>query len=258
MKKHYISSVSYLNSYPFIYGIKNSSFLKSRSTLNLCTPAQCAKSFLEQKADIALIPVGAIPNIKHNYKIIADYCIGAESTVNTVLLLSQSPLTEINKIYLDTDSITSALLVKILSEKFWNIKPSFVKKRNNIIEKRNTNAAYLAIGDKCWVLKKQFKFAYDLFDAWHSFTSLPFVFAVWVGCDTIPEAFTKQLNEVLCDGINNKALAVKDYMCITAGGDYNTYLEYLHSSISYNFDIHKKKALDVYLNMVNNVNCQSD
>ncbi len=122
MQKIKISSVSYINSLPFIYGIENSIFLNGNHILYKDSPANCADKLISNTIDLGLIPVAEILKIK-NPQIISDYCIGAVGKVRTVLLLSQVPLSEINTILLDYESRTSVNLVKVLAEEFWKIKP---------------------------------------------------------------------------------------------------------------------------------------
>ena len=86
MDKIRISAVKYANTYPFIYGLIESGFEK-RVILETDHPADCAAKLISGRVDIGLIPVAALPML-NKYYIISDYCIGANSNVRTVLLLS--------------------------------------------------------------------------------------------------------------------------------------------------------------------------
>jgi chorismate dehydratase len=48
-----VSAVSYLNTMPFIYGLKHSNFIKSID-LQLNYPSLCAEKLLNNEVDIAL------------------------------------------------------------------------------------------------------------------------------------------------------------------------------------------------------------
>ena len=113
-----------MNTFPFIYGLNNSDII-NQLDLQLDIPADCAQKLLENKVDIGLVPVAIIPQLNEHY-IISDYCIGAKGKVNTVLLLSDVPLNEIEEIQLDYQSKTSVNLVQVLSKEFWNISPKWV------------------------------------------------------------------------------------------------------------------------------------
>ena len=78
-----ISAISYLNTIPFIFGLKNSN-LASEIDFHFDYPANCAERFINKKSDIALIPVASLKHLK-NYHIISNYCIGAKREVDTAV-----------------------------------------------------------------------------------------------------------------------------------------------------------------------------
>ena len=120
-----ISVVEYLNSTPFVYGLLNSGYLdNSEVQLELDIPSVCAKKLVDGTADVGLVPVAIIPALKEHY-VLTDYCIGAIGKVNSVLLLSNVPLTDIKTILLDFHSNTSVALTRILASKLWNISPEW-------------------------------------------------------------------------------------------------------------------------------------
>jgi chorismate dehydratase len=120
MKKIRISAVKYANTYPFIWGLKESGFDK-RVILETDHPADCASKLINGKADIGLIPVAALPLIK-NYHIISNYCIGANGKVRTVMLLSNCPFGDVEAINLDYRSKSSVNLTKVLAKNMWGKK----------------------------------------------------------------------------------------------------------------------------------------
>ena len=61
-----ISAVSYLNSMPFIYGLKQSC-LVDFIDLYLDYPAICADKLIAKEVDIALVPVVVIPKLENAY-----------------------------------------------------------------------------------------------------------------------------------------------------------------------------------------------
>ncbi len=112
MVKYKVSAVSYLNTIPFIYGLKQSKLIEIID-LYLDYPAICADKLISREVDIALIPVVAIPQLENAY-IISDYCIWSDGEVDTVCLYSDVPIQEIESIALDYQSRTSVALLKIL------------------------------------------------------------------------------------------------------------------------------------------------
>ena len=79
-----ITAVSYLNTIPFVYGLKHADNL--RADITLAPPAECARNYMEGKADIALLPAAVVPELA-DANIITDYCIGAVGPVRTVTVI---------------------------------------------------------------------------------------------------------------------------------------------------------------------------
>ena len=107
-----VSAVSYLNTIPFIYGLRNSELMQ-QIDLYIDCPSVCADKLINNQVDIGLVPVVILDQL-NNPKIISDYCIGANGPVDTVCIYSDVPIEEIESIYLDYQSRTSVELLKIL------------------------------------------------------------------------------------------------------------------------------------------------
>ena len=108
-----ISLVSYSNTLAFKTALELSDFIRLNAVLKESNPAQCATDFISNLADIALVPVGALETLKE-YRIITDFCIAANKKVESVLLLSEKPRSEIKEVVLDYQSKTSVKLIKII------------------------------------------------------------------------------------------------------------------------------------------------
>lgn len=238
-----IAAVSYLNTVPFIYGIEHAESL--RATLLLSPPSGCAEAFNAGQADIALLPVGALPTLK-DADIITPFCIGASGRVRTVTVISGSPLEGIRRIWLDSHSITSALLVKILCENCWYITPEFRHMDDySVIERREPGDAFLLIGDKVFDYERRFAgscHAWDLAECWQWMTGLPFVFAAWVARKSVPPEVVEELGRALDFGTQHIRESIDYY---GHSGKPHAY-EYLTRNIDYIFDDQKHKALSLY------------
>ncbi|MCX6251210.1 MAG: menaquinone biosynthesis protein [Bacteroidetes bacterium] len=241
-----ISAVSYLNTIPFVYGILESGFLRD-FRLELDVPSVCSRKLLAGEVDIALVPVGAIPDFDH-YHLIDGYCIGAVSRVRTVLLLSHVPLEKISKIHLDWDSRTSVKLVQVLAKKFWHIHPEWIPLQSGDAEQPGVTESLVAIGDKTFELASRFEYIYDLAEEWIRFTSLPFVFAVWMSKEPLPEDILHSFNKALEFGVNHKKETIQFFSSkIQPGIDPYGYLS---NNISFIFDDAKKKGLKLFLSLI--------
>jgi chorismate dehydratase len=238
-----ISAVSYLNTIPFVYGIMKSGMLED-FRLDLDVPSVCAEKLKNGEVDIALVPAGAFPDFTEP-RIISDYCIGSVGTVRTVLLLSREPLERIATIHLDSDSRTSVMLARILADKFWKISPEWTPLRPGQWKDTSGISSLIAIGDKTFDLVNHYRYVYDLAEEWIRFTSLPFVFAIWLSLKPLPDIQISSLNKALAWGISRKAEAVEFFKDkLPPCGDC---LGYLEKNISFGMDENKKKGLELYL-----------
>ena len=235
-----IAAVSYLNTVPFIYGIEHAEDL--RATLLLSPPSGCAEAFNAGDADMALIPVGALPTVK-NARIVTPFCIGARGSVRTVVLMSDCMVHGIRRIWLDGHSMTSALLTRILCERQWYIRPEFCRMDDySVIDNREPGDAFLLIGDKVFDYEDRFKNRLDLAESWRWLNDLPFVFAVWVARDTVPDETVRSLETALEYGTRHIREAIDRY---GYSGKKYAY-DYLTRNIDYVFDDQKHKALSLY------------
>jgi chorismate dehydratase len=238
-----ISAVSYLNTFPFIYGL-NKSKIKNEFEIFRDVPAICAEKLISNQVDIGLVPVAVLPQLSY-YNIITNYCIGAVGKVYTVLLLSHVPLNQISEIYLDNESRTSVQLVKVLAENFWKIKPDWI----NIKETETNNyQSVVLIGDKTFTEREKYPYVYDLAEEWCKFTSLPFVFACWVANKPIPEEFNNLFNKSLQQGVENIDEVIKEFKD-QIPENVNA-KEYYTEYISYNLDDNKRKGLNLFLSFL--------
>lgn len=246
MSKLKITAVSYLNTKPFIYGIKNC-LNENDFELQLLPPAQCAQAIIEQKADIGLIPVAAIPLLS-DYNIITDYCIGSERKVESVCLYSNVPLNEITSISLDFESKTSVNLVKVLAKNHWKITPTWKPASKDFELNINGTEGAVVIGDKTFGLTEKYNYTYDLAEEWFNYTGLPFVFACWVGKKDLPDEKIALLNNALNFGVNNIDFSVKEFDNLF--GQLIDINNYFRNCISYEFNQGKKQGMDLFLKLL--------
>lgn len=242
-ERYRISIVSYLNSLPFLEGLKNHP-VSGMLEMHQDVPAVCAGKLSTGQADIGLIPAATLPEINQG-NIISDYCIGCDGDVYSVLLLSRVPLNQIERILLDHESRTSVRLVRILAEELWNIRPEWIQASPGYEKGISAKTAAVVIGDRAMSLRKEFPYAYDLGAAWKELTGLPFVFAVWTANRAIEQDFLLQFNEALREGIASIPSIIsnlKDYPFPL------TELEsYLQHHIRYEFRDEQRKGLELFL-----------
>src|SRR5215208_8428675 len=112
LSKIRVAAVSYLNTKPLLYGIKNHPLI-NRMELVEDYPARIARMLIDDEVDLGLIPVASTAKLK-NWSIVSDYCIGSDGPVASVCIFSDVPMEEIERIYLDYQSETSVKLARIL------------------------------------------------------------------------------------------------------------------------------------------------
>jgi chorismate dehydratase len=242
MDKIKISAVSYLNTKPLLYGILQHPIQKNID-LTLDIPSVCAEKLRSGAADLGLVPVAILPELK-NSQLISDYCIGATGAVATVCVFSQVPIEDIEQIYLDYHSRTSVELLKILLRNYWKMNPLLLPSAAGYEQKIKGSTAALIIGDRAVGLNKQYPYVYDLGAIWTEMTQLPFVFAAWVSCKPLEARFIQQFNQALKNGIQH--IPQLTYLLQSPHPDFD--LKYYYTNnISYHLDEAKKKGLKLFL-----------
>lgn len=246
MSKIKISAITYLNSKPFLYGIRHSPLLESID-LSLDVPSVCADKLKSGAVDIGLIPVAEIPGIR-GANILTDFCIACSGKVRTVVLVSHVPLREIECIVLDYQSRTSVQLVKILARDYWNIQPEWQDGGVSYIEEDISGSrAGVIIGDRVFEAETRFPYVYDLGEAWKDLTGLDFVFACWVANRPVETSFVQKFSEALHNGIVHIPEVIAEYQL-----RYPTYPfeAYFRENIFYHMDDSKRKGLEMFMNLI--------
>jgi chorismate dehydratase len=249
MDKIRISAVKYANTYPFIYGLTESGFDK-KVILETDHPSDCAAKLISGKVDIGLIPVATLPLLKEYY-ILSDYCIGANGYVRTVMLLGNSPLKEIDTIYLDYRSCSSVALSKVLAKNSWDKEFRWVNTAKGFdFINIGLNEAVVLIGDQCFEYETMFKYKIDLAFEWKKFSGLPFVFACWTANKELEKEFIEEFSKALQIGVNNIDAVVEKFGK-TGAIKGNVLKRYLTENIDYDFNDQKRMGLKLFLELMN-------
>jgi len=204
-------------------------------------PSRCAVSLISGEADLASAPVALLAD-HPNLRICSDYCIGAEASVDSVLLLSNTPIEHISTIFLDYQSRTSNLLVQVLAKHFWKISPIFSESSEGYESRAGDQEAVVVIGDRAFEFRPRYTYCYDLATEWHTMTELPFVFAVWASSKDLDPVKLQKFNQALKYGIDHISDAIDAAQAKPF--DIN---DYLRNKISYPLDDAKRQALALFL-----------
>lgn len=243
-KRVRIAAVSYLNTKPLIHGFDSAEF-QAAADVVFDYPACVASELREQRVDLGLIPVAAIPEVP-NAQIVSKYCIGAVGPVASVCIFSEVPIEEVEVLLLDYQSRTSVKLAEVLLREYWKkdlrLEPAGV---DYVHEIKGTTAGVI-IGDRALQVLGKYPFVYDLAEHWLEHTGLPFVFAAWVANRPLSDEFVRLFDRANAMGFNELDRVVEEH--------YITYYDlkrYYEQDISYHLDDAKKQGLQLFLSKIN-------
>jgi chorismate dehydratase len=99
--------------------------------------------------------------------------------VRSILLVSRVPVDQVRTVALDTSSMTSVALTKVLFEKWLGGGRTFTSMAPDIEKMLAQHDAGLVIGDPALQIDRSRYLTLDLAEEWIRRTSKPFVFAFW-------------------------------------------------------------------------------
>jgi chorismate dehydratase len=120
--------------------------------------------------------------------------IAADGPVESVRILSKVPLEQIKSLALDTSSLTSVALVKILLTELYGVVPCYTPCPPDLNRMLSECDAGLLIGDRGYREYDPSLHVLDLGEGWKRLTGLPFVYAAWIG---YPDRLTPELAATL-------------------------------------------------------------
>ena len=177
MRRLRISAISYLNTAPLMWDFEHGEAGRDFD-ISYTLPAACARSLQAGTADIGIIPAAAYAQIP-GLHILPDVAIASRQPVRSILLVSRVPIHQIRSVALDTSSMTSVALIKVLFEKWLGGGRTFAALAPNIDQMLAAHDAGLLIGDPALQIDRSRYFTLDLAEEWIRYTGKPFVFAFW-------------------------------------------------------------------------------
>jgi chorismate dehydratase len=146
-------------------------------------PTKLNRLLYEGKVDVS--PSSSIEFAMNpgRYLLLPDLSITSHNVVMSIILESRLPIEELDGkvVALTTASATSVVLLRILLEVQHGLEPGYIQYEQGLEDPSESADAMLTIGDLALTkpIQTAFPFRYDLGERWHSFTGLPFVFALW-------------------------------------------------------------------------------
>lgn len=248
-----VGCVQYLNSKPLIYGCD--------APVDFDHPSGLAHDLVDGKLDVALVPV--FEALRHPpWLAVDEVAIACDGPVFSVFLAHRCPIGDVAEITLDSASLTSVHLLRVLLAEFHGLPlecgrisgslqrlPLLVPERHTApgLKHRADEEARLLIGNQAidFRLANPEGWQYlDLGAEWKRYTGLPFVFALWLMRPSLPnaDAIAAELREIKYDGVAHITEIV------SADTEYTPEVStpYLTEHIRFGFGPREKAGLEKY------------
>jgi chorismate dehydratase len=180
MRRLRISAISYLNTAPLMWDFERGHTARDFD-ISYTLPSGCARALAEGAADIGIIPAAAYTQVP-GLQILPDVAIASRRAVRSILLVSHVPIERVRTVALDTSSMTSVALTKVLFEKWLGGGRTFTAMEPNLEQMLSLCDAGLLIGDPALQVDRSRYHTLDLAEEWIRYTGKPFVFAFWAVC----------------------------------------------------------------------------
>lgn len=177
MRRLRISAISYLNTAPLMWDFEHGN-AGQNFDISYTLPSGCARALAEGTADVGIIPAAAYTQIS-GLRVLPDVAIASRREVRSILLVSKMPIENVRTVALDTSSMTSVALTKVLFEKWLGGGRTFNPMAPNIDQMLASHDAGLVIGDPALKIDRSRYHTLDLAEEWIRHTGKPFVFAFW-------------------------------------------------------------------------------
>lgn len=177
MRRLRISAISYLNTAPLMWDFEHGDVGKEFE-ISYTVPSLCARALADGTADIGIIPAAAYTQIP-GLLVLPDVAIASRRAVRSILLVSKVSIEKVRTVALDTSSMTSVALTKVVFEKWLGGGKTFTSMPPDLDEMLGACDAGLLIGDPALQVDRQRYHTLDLAEEWIRYTGKPFVFAFW-------------------------------------------------------------------------------
>jgi chorismate dehydratase len=244
--------INYLNCYPFYHHMFCREPLPN--TIVPRYPGELNQLMKDGGLDMSPISAGAYPEIQERVLLMPDFCLSSIGYVRSVVLQSNIPIEELRygKIGLTSASKTSVVLLKLLLEKHYNLKPVYVPS-SPVPDMEGLDAA-LVIGNEAMIeTARPVPYIYDLGDLWLRKTGYPVVFAVIA----VQEKTARESIDLVRQVADSFRLSLddlrdnRDEVVKFAGAKYpdiNYDIDHYYNLLKYDFTDDLKTALQYYFN----------
>jgi chorismate dehydratase len=177
MSRLRISAISYLNTAPLMWDFEHGE-AGAAFDISYTIPSACARALSDDTADIGIIPAAAYASIP-DLTIIPGVAIASRREVRSILLVSHKPIDDVRTVALDTSSMTSVALTKVLFVKWFGGARQYRDMAPDLDNMLASCDAALLIGDPALLVDRNRYHTIDLAEEWIARTGKSFVFAFW-------------------------------------------------------------------------------
>lgn len=209
-----VGHIQFLNCLPLYWGMVNSGALLDID-LSRDTPDRLSDRLVEGDLDIA--PISLVEYLRHadNLLLLPDIAVGSDGPVMSCVLASQVPLPDLDGalVSLGSTSRTTVELAKMVLEQRVGVRPQYLNCPPDLTAMMLEGPAAVLIGDAALraTLHDGPRLRLDVHDmgaAWHDWTGLPMVFAVWAARREFAEANPGLAKEVHAAFVRSREMSL--------------------------------------------------
>lgn len=236
-----IGAVPYLNGKPLVHGLDREPGFE----LITDVPSRLAQMLRDKEIAAGLLSVFACFQ-NPSLHMIPGICIGCDGPADSVQIFLGKPVAQVRTVALDTSSLSSVNLARIILRERYEIMPEFVDMRPDVEEMLDQCDAAVTIGDITMTTPQDRWPMLDLGEEWKRLTGLPFVFAVWA---VNPDMASPDLVEILTEA---KERGMASLQAISKSESrrldlpYQTCYRYLSEIMDYDMGERHCQALEMF------------
>lgn len=176
-----IGAVPYLNGKPLVHGLDREPGIELISEV----PSKLAEMLRDREIAAGLVSVFACFE-NRSLEMVSGISISCDGPAESVRIFLKKPIGEVRTVALDTSSLTSVMLARIILRDRYGLVPEFVSMPPDLDLMLDRCDAAVTIGDTTMTAPVDRWPTIDVGEEWKQLTGLPFVFAVWaVNPDTV-------------------------------------------------------------------------
>ncbi|MFN4033543.1 MAG: menaquinone biosynthetic enzyme MqnA/MqnD family protein [Fimbriimonadales bacterium] len=177
--RYRVGSVPYVNAAPL------TRWLETDAGARYAEVVYAPPSALAQMLRTGALDVALVSSVEHfrrpDTRYVRGLAIASEREVLSVRLFSRVPISRLSRVALDSSSLTSVALTRILLERAYSLAPAYHDAAPNLEAMLSRADAALLIGDLGMTAQHESVVEIlDLGAAWRDWTGLPFVWALWL------------------------------------------------------------------------------